>query len=83
MVEARETGGTLDAGKECLRQGKPLFVWQRGKSEDTPGGNLQLIRAGGIPVTSLRDLERRLSELKSPLVTPTEVTPTQLPLRVR
>ena len=80
VVEARETGGTLDAGKECLRQGKPLLVVQHGQTENTPGGNLQLIRAGGVPVTSLRDLERRLSQLKSPLATPTEVVPEQLPL---
>lgn len=83
VVEARDTGGTLDAGKECLRQGKPLFVVQRGKSEDTPGGNRELIGAGGIPVTTRRDLGRRLAELKSAVMTRTEVAPTQLPLGAR
>lgn len=78
VVEAGDTGGTLDAGKECLRQGKPLLVVQHGEAAGTPAGNLELIRAGGIPVTSRRDLERRLVELRGPAVA--EDIPFQLPL---
>lgn len=60
VVEARESGGTLNAGKECLKQKKPLFVTQYGNQSDMPKGNSYLIRAGGIPIGTMAAMKREL-----------------------
>ena len=57
VVEASSTGGTLDAGKKCLSQGKPLLVVQYGDQAATPEGNKELIKRGGLPVTSINALK--------------------------
>lgn len=57
VVEAGTTGGTLDAGRKCLSQGKPLLVVQYGDQEATPEGNKELIKRGGLPVTSINTLK--------------------------
>jgi len=57
VVEAGSTGGTLDAGKKCLSQGKPLLVVQYGDQAATPEGNQELIKRGGLPVTSIKALK--------------------------
>ena len=57
VVEAGSTGGTLDAGKKCLRQGKPLLVVEYGDQAATPEGNKELIQRGGLPVTSITTLK--------------------------
>ena len=66
VVEAQATGGTLNAGMECLAQGKPLFVAQFGGDggTPTPEGNLELIKRGGIPVARHSELSERLNGVK-------------------
>lgn len=66
VVEAQATGGTVNAGFECLRQGKPLFVAQFGEDSGTPTpeGNLELIKRGGIPVNKHPELTAQLREVK-------------------
>jgi DNA processing protein len=53
VVEARETGGTINAAMECVRQNKPL--WAIAYSKQTPGreGNRQAYsRFGDSPRAS-------------------------------
>ena len=57
VVEAGSTGGTLDAGKKCLRQDKPLLVVEYGDQAAMPEGNKELIQRGGLPVTSINSLK--------------------------
>ena len=65
VVEAQATGGTINAGAECLRQGKPLLVVQFGKEsvKRMPEGNVELIKKGGRPVRTLRELAKQLRVL--------------------
>ena len=60
VVEAQATGGTLNAGLECLRQGKPLLVVQYGNEENMPAGNVDLIKRGGMPVSTHPELAKQL-----------------------
>ena len=60
VVEAQATGGTLNAGLECLRQGKPLLVVQFGNEENMPAGNVNLIKRGGMPVGTHPELAKQL-----------------------
>jgi len=55
VVQSGEKGGTWEAGIECLRQGKPLLVVQRQEHPETEG-NALLVRKGGVPVSTIRDL---------------------------
>ncbi len=65
VVEAGDSGGTLDAGKKCLEQGKPLLVLRYENTGEMPLGNLRLIRNGGIPVPSFNDLKSRVGAAMS------------------
>lgn len=67
VVEAQATGGTVNAGFECLRQGKPLFVAQFGEDGGipTPEGNLELIKRGGIPVNKRSELVEQLGVIRA------------------
>ena len=63
VVEAGQTGGTIAAGNECLRQHKPLWVINY---EDVPSsalGNAQLITLGGVPLHSLRELREMMEQV--------------------
>ena len=62
VVEARERGGTFEAGLECLRQRKPLWVieYQHGGSHRE--GNTRLIAAGGTPIRSGGVLKKLLED---------------------
>ena len=60
VVEAQAKGGTLNAGLECLRQGKPLLVVQYGNEENMPAGNVDLIKRGGMPVSTHPELAKQL-----------------------
>jgi len=62
VVQAGESGGTWEAGLECLRRRKPLLVVQRQEPPETEG-NAKLIARGGIPVTTVRALATILGEL--------------------
>jgi DNA processing protein len=58
VVEAGERGGTLAAGEGALRMGRQVFVLNFG--QDTPAGNIMLLRKGGISVRSREELGRML-----------------------
>ncbi len=60
VVEANATGGTFNAGRECLSIGKPLFVVHYRHTTAMPEGNAALIKQGGIPITSLDALRTEL-----------------------
>jgi DNA processing protein len=56
VVEARETGGTINAARECVKQGKPL--WAVDYSSPTPGrvGNQLLLQDSAKPLRQLSDV---------------------------
>ena len=62
VIEARDTGGTINAAMECVRQGKRL--WAIAYSEDTPerAGNRILIPDKAIPLKCIRDVKRALDD---------------------
>jgi DNA processing protein len=58
VIEAGEKGGTLAAGRDALKRGRPVFVLNFG--EETPPGNRLLIDAGARAVSSRYDLGQAL-----------------------
>ncbi|MVU76005.1 hypothetical protein GPX89_01955 [Nocardia sp. ET3-3] len=54
VIEAGERGGTLAAGQEALKRGRPVVVVNFG--DDAPPGNRILIQAGARAATSRREL---------------------------
>lgn len=50
VLEARETGGTLNAGYATLRMNKPLFVALYDDMNGSREGNQRLISEGGVPL---------------------------------
>ncbi len=54
VLEARDRGGTLNAGYCALQMHKPLFVAFFGDMSDGREGNRQLIERGGIPLQRSR-----------------------------
>lgn len=54
VLEAREKGGTLNAGFVTLEMGKPLFVALYDDMNDAREGNQLLLSAGGIPLRRSR-----------------------------
>jgi DNA processing protein len=65
VIEAGETGGTLDAGMQALAIGRPVIALKY-ESGPTPAGNRKLIDAGARPVASAGDLKRVIASLKDP-----------------
>ena len=63
VVQSGESGGTWEAGLECLRRGKPLLVVQRQEPPETEG-NAQLIRRGGVAVSTTRQLTDVLEDIR-------------------
>ncbi|MDX2101078.1 MAG: DNA-processing protein DprA [Alphaproteobacteria bacterium] len=62
VIEAGETGGTLDAGRQTLAAQKPLFVVDYAAQHAV--GNPLLIAAGGMPLRRSRNTGRaNLAEL--------------------
>jgi DNA processing protein len=61
VIEAGDKGGTLAAGRDALRRGRPVFVLNF--DDDTPAGNRMLIDAGAHPISSRHDLGRALDAL--------------------
>jgi DNA processing protein len=62
VIEARERGGTFEAGLECLRQGKQLWVIDYEHGGPHREGNAKLIAAGGVPIRSGRVLKKLLKD---------------------
>lgn len=58
VVEAGETGGSLDAGLKTIEQGKCLFVPQYGIVPDSALGNNILISKGAFPIKMKRETGR-------------------------
>lgn len=65
VVQAGTTGGTWNAGLECLRQGKPLLVVEREKQSPETEGNRKLLKKGGIRVGTMRILSNLLCRLQA------------------
>ena len=63
VVQAGESGGTWEAGLECLRRRKPLLVVQRQEPPETEG-NAQLVERGGIPVSTTRELTELIEDIR-------------------
>ena len=60
VVEARETGGTINAAMECVKQRKPLWAVAYSKLTPERGGNELLLQEAAIPL-------KRMSDVKSAL----------------
>ena len=60
VVEAKDTGGTINAAMECVRQGKRL--WAIAYSQSNPGraGNRLLIQEAAIPLNRIKDVKQAL-----------------------
>lgn len=58
VIEAGETGGTLDAGRASLKAGLPLFVAEYSDMGVDARGNQLLIDAGASPLMRLRSTNR-------------------------
>lgn len=58
VIEAGETGGTMDAGRSTLRYGQPLFVAQYEEITQDAVGNKYLIELGARPLSRLRSTGR-------------------------
>lgn len=65
VIEAGEKGGTLNAGLQALRMGRPVVALEFA-STTTPIGNKLLIEKGAVPVRSRQELGRVLSNLSNP-----------------
>ena len=65
VVEARETGGTINAGMRCVEQKKPL--WAVAYSEQLPErqGNHLLLQGAAIPLRKFRDLKQAMEDAVS------------------
>lgn len=61
VVEAGETGGTLAAGRQALKEGRAVYVLAL---DSCPAGNTELLANGAIPIRSRAELDDRLSELR-------------------
>ncbi|MGH3938036.1 MAG: DNA-processing protein DprA [Pseudonocardiaceae bacterium] len=61
VVEAGATGGTISAGKQALRVGRPVFALQF--AGGTPTGNAELIDMGAVAIRSRADLAEHLRAL--------------------
>ena len=58
VIEAGETGGTMDAGRSTLKYGQPLFVVQYEEVTQDAVGNKYLIELGARPLSKLRSTGR-------------------------
>lgn len=61
VIEAGDKGGTLAAGRDALKRGRPVFVLNF--DDQTPAGNRLLIDAGARAVRSRHELGRALDSL--------------------
>lgn len=63
VIEAGEKGGTLDAGLQALKLGRPVIALEFASTE-TPPGNLILLEKGARPVRTRQELGRVLEDLR-------------------
>jgi DNA processing protein len=64
VIEAGETGGTLNAGLQALEMGRPVLALQFA-SQDTPAGNQALFDKGAVPIRGRQHLGKVLDVIKS------------------
>lgn len=67
VVEAQETGGTINAARECVKQGKPL--WAVAYSKLTPereGNHRLLLQEAAMPLKKMSDVKLALDAAASP-----------------
>jgi DNA processing protein len=62
VIEAGETGGTLNAGLEAIKAGKPVLALEF-SDDATPEGNRILHGAGAIPISGRIQLARVLDQV--------------------
>jgi len=62
VIEARARGGTLHAARECIRQGKRLWVIEYQHVGRLREGNRRLLETSAVAVRTKQDLHRILDE---------------------
>ena len=72
VIEAGETGGTLDAGRQAIKIGKPVLALEFSEGA-TPAGNRLLHEVGAIPIRSRQQLSRVLDEVAASPLEPLDV----------
>jgi len=60
VVEARETGGTIAAAYESMRQGKKLWAVAYEESLPDRAGNRKLLASSALPVSKVEDFREAL-----------------------
>lgn len=63
VIEAGETGGTLNAGLQALKMGRPVLALAF-SSQETPLGNQALFEKGALPIRSRQHLGRVLDAVE-------------------
>jgi DNA processing protein len=63
VIEARNKGGTLNAGLQAMEIGRPVFAVDY--SEDLPEGNRILFERGAVPLRSKNESLAALDTLAS------------------
>jgi DNA processing protein len=58
LIEARTTGGSIAAGRDCLRMGLPLFAAIYEGMPETATGNQELLGQGAIQLAKSRSTQR-------------------------
>jgi DNA processing protein len=81
LIEARATGGSIQAGRDCLRLGLPLFAAVYEGMPESAVGNEQLLQSGGRPLmksraTGMPNVSSILQAVRSPAST-AECPPTE------
>ena len=65
IVEARETGGTINAALECVKQRKPLWAVAYSKVTPERSGNELLLQEAAIPLKRMTDVKAALDSAAS------------------
>lgn len=67
VIEAKDTGGTINAAHECVRQGKHLWAIAYRNSNPGREGNKRLLAEAAVPLTGTADLRKALEQaMKEP-----------------
>lgn len=64
VVEAGETGGTLNAGLQALDMGRPVLALDF-STQETPSGNQKLFERGALPIRGRQHLGRVLDAVRT------------------
>jgi DNA processing protein len=74
LIEARSTGGSIQAGRDCLKMGLPLFAAVYEGSPESATGNEELLRNGAkrLMKSKARDLPNMTPVLQAIANPPTQ-----------